>query len=248
MKSATSWAALSLCLSTLAATPALAELDEMLPAADIVAGERVFKKCKACHTVNQGGKNKTGPNLYGVVGRPVASVGGYKYSGALKEYAGEWSVERLDAFLTKPRAEVKGTKMGFSGLKKPQDRANLIAYLNSNSDAPITFGASQADTTGTEAADASEESEFGVLKVAEGVETIYYTCSACHSEMIVAQQGLTRDGWEELLEWMVEEQGMSEPDEPDLAEILDYLSTNYNVDRPNFPNHQLTSKRQFEAD
>ena len=80
-----------------------------------------------------------------------------------------------------------------------------------------------------------EEPEFGVLHVAKGVETTYYTCAGCHSEMIVAQQGLNRAGWEELLEWMVDEQGMSALEEPELSEVLDYLSTHYSEDRPNFP-------------
>ena len=77
--------------------------------------------------------------------------------------------------------------------------------------------------------------EFGLLVNAPGVETTYYACIACHSERIVAQQGLTRDGWDELLEWMVEEHGMPQIDEPDRSEILDYLEANYNEDRPNFP-------------
>ncbi|GAB5469962.1 MAG: hypothetical protein Kilf2KO_29920 [Rhodospirillales bacterium] len=80
-----------------------------------------------------------------------------------------------------------------------------------------------------------EESEFGVLVVAEGVEDTYYSCIACHSELIVAQQGLTRAQWEDLLDWMVEDQGMPEL-EPEIQEVvLDYLALHYNVDRPNFP-------------
>jgi len=82
---------------------------------------------------------------------------------------------------------------------------------------------------------AAEDSEFGLLYVAPGVEATYYTCTACHSEMIVAQQGLTRAGWDELLDWMVEEQGMPELDDAERAAILDYLAAHYNVDRPNFP-------------
>ncbi len=81
----------------------------------------------------------------------------------------------------------------------------------------------------------AEESEFGVLVVAEGVEETYYSCIACHSEMIVAQQGLTRQAWDELLVWMVDEQGMPELDPETEAIVLDYLSAHYNVDRPNFP-------------
>lgn len=82
---------------------------------------------------------------------------------------------------------------------------------------------------------ADEDYEFGVLFDAPGVETTFYNCTACHSEMIVAQQGLTRDEWDEMLEWMVEEQGMYEIEEPERTEILDYLAAHYNTDRPNFP-------------
>ncbi len=88
---------------------------------------------------------------------------------------------------------------------------------------------------GNDTTEAEEPPEFGLLKVAPGVENTFYTCSVCHSEMIVAQQGLTRPDWEEMLEWMVEEQGMYEIEEPDLTEILDYLAEHYNTDRPNFP-------------
>ena len=87
----------------------------------------------------------------------------------------------------------------------------------------------------TSVAPASEASEFGFLFVAPGVEETFYTCTACHSERIVVQQGLTRPNWDETLEWMVEEQGMDEIEEPDRTLILDYLATHYNEDRPNFP-------------
>ena len=79
------------------------------------------------------------------------------------------------------------------------------------------------------------DGEFGALVDEPGVETTYYTCTVCHSEMLVAQQGLTRERWDHLLDWMVAEQGMQEPDPEDRAEILDYLSAHYNTDRPNFP-------------
>ncbi|MEM9044207.1 MAG: cytochrome c family protein [Pseudomonadota bacterium] len=223
----------ALAVSLLAlSTPASADLEAALASADPAKGERVLKKCAACHTVEEGGKKKVGPNLYGIVGGPVAAVDQFRYSKALTAYGGEWTVERLDAFLTKPKKEVKGTKMSFAGLKKGQDRADLIAYLNTFSDTPLVFGAAEAASLST---DAEEEYEFGVLFNAPGVEATYYACVACHSEMIVAQQGLSRDEWEELFEWMVEEQGMDEIEEPELTEILDYLAAHYNEDRPNFP-------------
>ena len=83
-----------------------------------------------------------------------------------------------------------------------------------------------------------DDNEFGILFNAPGVETTYYACSACHSERIVAQQGLSRQGWEEMLVWMVEEQGMFELEEAERNEVLDYLATHYNIDRPNFPKRE----------
>ena len=82
---------------------------------------------------------------------------------------------------------------------------------------------------------AAEEGEFGQLVVAEGAEETFYACTACHSEMIVAQQGKTREGWADLLDWMTEEQGMAELDPAERDVILDYLAAHYNTDRPNFP-------------
>ncbi|MGZ2260253.1 c-type cytochrome [Roseobacter sp. A03A-229] len=115
----------------------------MLPAAafadghvtgDAAAGEKVFRKCKACHAVGEGAENKVGPVLNGVVDRAFGAVEGFSYSDALMEAAAEgkaWTPEELDAFLQKPRSYLKGTKMSFAGLRKDEDRANVISYLAS---------------------------------------------------------------------------------------------------------------------
>ena len=97
-------------------------------AGDAAKGEKVFKKCAACHVVEEG-KNKTGPSLYGIVGRAAGSLEGYKYSKAMAGSGLVWDAETLDAFLTNPKKYLKGTKMAFPGLKKEKDRADVIAYL-----------------------------------------------------------------------------------------------------------------------
>ncbi len=111
----------------------------LLASADATAGEAVFKKCAACHSGDKGGANKVGPNLWGVVGRPIASHEGFNYSAGFKEFAPgkNWDYEALAHFVTKPKAYIKGTAMGFAGLPKPEDRANLIAYLRTLADTPV---------------------------------------------------------------------------------------------------------------
>ena len=101
------------------------------------SGKKIFKKCVACHSVVKGGKNKIGPALYNVVGRKVAGVTDYKYSKALVAYKKDWTFEELNGFLLKPAKWIKGTKMAYAGLKKEEDRASIIKYLNQNSDSPI---------------------------------------------------------------------------------------------------------------
>ncbi|RJF80827.1 cytochrome c family protein [Oleomonas cavernae] len=109
-------------------TAALSFLPAAAWAEDTAAGEKVFKKCAACHSV-AAGENKIGPTLFGIVGRPVASIEGYHYSDAMKAKGGAWTAEALDTYLTNPGKEVPGTKMSFMGLKKPEDRAAVIDYL-----------------------------------------------------------------------------------------------------------------------
>jgi len=113
------------------------DIKEILALGNEAHGEKVFKKCSACHIVAKGGKNLIGPALYGVVGRPVASIEGYAYSKALKAHEKNWNFEELNAFLLKPKSYIKGTKMAYAGLRKDKDRASVILYLNSQSDSPV---------------------------------------------------------------------------------------------------------------
>ncbi len=113
------------------------DMSAMMASAEEVAGKKVARKCKACHTLDKGGANKIGPNLWNLVNRPIASAAGFKYSGALQGMADQtWTYDALNGFLTKPKEFAPGTKMSFGGLKKPKDRANIIAYLRSFSDSP----------------------------------------------------------------------------------------------------------------
>ena len=115
----------------------------LLAGASTDKGAGVFKKCAACHTVEDGAGNKVGPALYGIVDRPIATVDGFSYSSALKAYAEgkTWNYEELNGFLFKPKAHVKGTSMGFGGIKKTQDRADIIAYLRSLAASPAPLPA-----------------------------------------------------------------------------------------------------------
>ena len=115
-------------------------LAELLPGANSDRGKAAFRKCRLCHTLEREGAAKLGPNLYGTVGAPVgASPEFAKYSDALLAFGGRWTPERLDAYLASPRTAVPGTTMVFVGLPDARDRADLIAYLNSMSDAPVEF-------------------------------------------------------------------------------------------------------------
>ena len=112
------------------------DITVLMAMGDITSGEKIFKKCAACHSIVKGGKNKIGPALYNVVGRKVGDIADYKYSKALAAYDKEWSFEELNGFLIKHSKWIKGTKMAYAGLRKESDRASVIKYLNQNSDTP----------------------------------------------------------------------------------------------------------------
>jgi len=115
------------------------DIAALMAMGDIATGEKVFKKCAACHSIVKGGKNNIGPALYNVVGRKMGSISDYKYSKALIAYGEEkeWTFEELNGFLTKPSKWIKNGKMAFAGLRKESDRASVIKYLNENSDSPL---------------------------------------------------------------------------------------------------------------
>lgn len=103
------------------------DVDALVAAADVANGETIFKKCAACHKID--GANAVGPHLNGVVGRPIGSVEGFAYSDAVKAHGGDWTPEEIFKFIAAPKTDMPGTKMGFAGLPKPEDRADVIAYL-----------------------------------------------------------------------------------------------------------------------
>lgn len=122
------------------AAPAEEPIAVLLATADAEAGAAVFKKCGACHSGEKGGPNKVGPDLWDIVNRPMAVHEGFAYSAAMKDFSQggtvKWDFDHLNHFLTSPKGLIKGTAMGFAGLKKPDERANLIAYLRTLSDSP----------------------------------------------------------------------------------------------------------------
>jgi cytochrome c len=119
------------------APPALDPVGPLLASADVEAGQRQFRACASCHTVDRGGPSRVGPNLWGVVGGPHAHIQGFAYSDALAAMHDKpWDYEELNAFFANPRAYAPGTKMNFNGIRSAQDRANLIAWLRTQHDSP----------------------------------------------------------------------------------------------------------------
>lgn len=136
--------------------PSLAAL---LNEADLARGETLFGKCASCHTINSGGVDGIGPNLFGITGKPIGKhAAGYNYSGALSDHGGDWSFENLDAWLKSPRAFAAGTKMSFAGMGKAEDRAALLLYLNmQGSNLPLPAAPAPEAAPEGEAADATAE-------------------------------------------------------------------------------------------
>jgi cytochrome c len=119
-------------------------IEAYLAKADLAKGQQVFNKCMACHNAEKGGPNQTGPNLWGVIGAPIGQGRGFAFSDALSKKGGSWDWDTLSTWLTSPRAFAPGTKMTFAGLSNPQDRADVIAFLNAHSDSPKPMPAAPA--------------------------------------------------------------------------------------------------------
>jgi cytochrome c len=155
------------------ATASAVPLPNLLAAADVAKGEAVFAKCAACHTINSGGANGIGPNLYGTMGEPIGQgKAGFAFSDALKNVGGTWDFEKMDHWLTSPRKFANGTKMSFAGLGSAEDRANLIVYLNaqgSNLPLPAAEAAPAADAAAAPAdGAAAPAADKGATAPAEG--------------------------------------------------------------------------------
>ena len=109
----------------------------LLAGASLEQGEKIFKKCGACHNYKKDSKSKIGPNLWNLINRQKASVSGFTYSKALSDYGGKWTFEELNGFIYKPKEYIQGTKMNFAGLNNVEDRADLILWLRQYSDNPV---------------------------------------------------------------------------------------------------------------
>jgi cytochrome c len=142
-------------------------LNTLLSKADVAKGEKVFAKCMACHTIDQGGANGIGPNLYATVGEDVATgKGGFAFSDSLKKVGGKWTFEALDKWLTNPKGMADGTKMSFAGLANPEDRANVIAFLNSKG-SNLPLPAAEAAPAPAEGANAAAPADNAATNAAE---------------------------------------------------------------------------------
>ncbi len=214
------------------ADPAPAPIAETLAVADPSRGKRLFLQCQGCHVSKPGAGHTIGPNLWGVVGRPVGSQAGFSYSDGLKAIGGTWDYGRLSQYLYDPKSLAPDTRMLFAGIAGTQDRADLIAYLRTLSDDPPALPKpSLVESERPQARAATQparEQDWQGLPAGPGREEVFYACNSCHSLMLVKQQGMSRESWDETLEWMVEEQGMAEIEDAATRDlILDYLSTHF---------------------
>jgi cytochrome c len=188
----------------------------------IEAGAKQVMVCKACHQIKPDGETLVGPPLWGLANRDIAGYESFEYSEGLKQQQGKWNAEKLNAFLASPSEFAPDTKMVFPGVADAGARAAIIAWLaTQNAETPDWILA----TSGAPVKSPGE----GILAPGDNMELVAAVCSACHSLHLVKQQGLSKESWDETLEWMVDEQGMDELAPEDHEAVLVYLSTYYGL-------------------
>ncbi len=209
----------------------LAPIDARLASANSADGKKLFLQCAICHVSKPDAKTTIGPNLWNVVGRNIAVEPGFEYSDSLKQVSGNWNFERLNVYLFDPKLLAPEGRMPFPGIKSADERANLVAYLSTLSDQPVALPDAPGGEADYLADESSEDSaKWQGLPPGLGRDDIFYRCIACHSLMIVKQQGLSRADWDESLEWMVEEQGMPTIEDENIRNrMLDYLSAHFGL-------------------
>lgn len=151
------------------------EIAPLMASASPDKGEAIFKRCQACHDGTKGGPNKVGPNLWGVVGRPIASHPGFSYSAGMKKFAEEhknWTYQLISEFITEPRKEVPGTAMGFAGLPKPEERADLLSYLRTLSDNPEPLPTPEAKPAASGEQSGAAPAAQGTTPAAQGTSEV----------------------------------------------------------------------------
>ncbi len=224
-------AAMAACFAAASAATGTEEgIAARLAVADPAAGERVFRKCRACHRADRDGRNMTGPNLWGIVGGRKAAVEDFRYSEELSALGGQWSYAELDAYLLAPRSFTNGGRMAFA-LRKSEDRAAVIAFLRTRSDRPEPLPtAPMTEEAVPDPSAAAQQVSVG-LPPGDGREEVSVLCSTCHSLRLVTQQGLGERRWDDLMDWMVEEQGMDELDPETRQNVVRYLAKFFGEDR-----------------
>ncbi|MDN3653317.1 c-type cytochrome [Thalassotalea ponticola] len=188
----------------------------------IKQGKQQVIVCQSCHQLNEDGQNNVGPPLWGLAHRDIASAKGFQYSDALDQLSGNWTAERLDQFLQSPQQYAPGTNMLFPGIKDTGSRAAIIAWLGRNNDPPVNWLTGNPSNKTTSVGD-------GILAADENMPLVASVCSSCHSLHLVTQQGLSRESWQETLQWMIDEQGMQPLSDENNKAVLDYLSTYYGL-------------------
>ena len=222
------WRAVSLLLmgslmhTLAAAETALDPISPRLAGADPSRGEKIFLQCKACHVAEEGAPVTVGPNLWGVVNRPVGMQQGFEYSDSLKAIGGRWDYETLSRYLFEPAAMAPSGRMLFDGVKSARERADLIAYLRTLAHDPVALPDLPADALGP---------AYGGLPAGDGREAVYFTCRACHALEQFTDRTLSRDEWDALLNEMVSDNGMAEPEPWARGLMLDYLAVNFGAEQ-----------------